>query len=97
MFCTKCGKEIENDALFCSNCGAKQANTYKEVFDDVKLYRVQTDDVNTSQNLIIVGIKGNPDLNDEKYDLYSELLDTEIKNYQSYKKIVTDDFVPIGI
>ena len=32
MFCTKCGKEIENDALFCSNCGAKQANTYKEVF-----------------------------------------------------------------
>ena len=32
MFCTKCGKEIENDALFCSSCGAKQANTYKEVF-----------------------------------------------------------------
>lgn len=71
--------------------------TYKEVFDDVKLYRVQTDDVNAIQNLIIVGIKGRPDLNDEKYDLYSELLDTEIKNYQSYKKIVTDDFVPIGI
>lgn len=25
MFCTKCGKELENDAVFCPNCGAKVA------------------------------------------------------------------------
>jgi len=24
MFCTNCGKEIDNDSLFCTHCGAKQ-------------------------------------------------------------------------
>ena len=71
--------------------------TYKKVFDEVKLYAVQTDDVYEIQNLILVGIKGNPEINTEKYDSYSYLLDTEIKNYQSDKRVVTDDFVPIGI
>ena len=72
-------------------------NTYKKVFDQVKLYAVQTNDVYEIQNLILVGIKGNPKVNTEKFDFYSDLLDTEIKNYQSDKRIVTDDFVPIGI
>lgn len=27
MFCNKCGKEITNDSIFCSWCGAKQATT----------------------------------------------------------------------
>ena len=71
--------------------------TYKKVFDEVKLYAVQTDDIYEIQNLILVGIKGNPEINTEKYDSYSYLLDTEIKNYQSDKRVVTDDFVPIGI
>lgn len=71
--------------------------TYKKVFDEVKLYAVQTDDIYEIQNLILVGIKGNPEINAEKYNSYSYLLDTEIKNYQSDKKVVTDDFVPIGI
>ena len=71
--------------------------TYKKVFDQVKLYAVQTNDVYEIQNLILVGIKGNPKVNTEKFEFYSDLLDTEIKNYQSDKRIVTDDFVPIGI
>lgn len=32
MFCKQCGKEINNGDAFCSGCGAKQTNTYKEVF-----------------------------------------------------------------
>ena len=33
MTCKKCGKEIGDSAAFCPNCGAKQAATYKEVFN----------------------------------------------------------------
>lgn len=32
MFCKNCGKEIAEGDLFCSQCGTKQVNTYKEVF-----------------------------------------------------------------
>ncbi len=32
MFCKKCGKEIGANDTFCSGCGTKQINTYKEVF-----------------------------------------------------------------
>jgi len=28
MFCTKCGKEVSNDAVFCGNCGNKLDNIY---------------------------------------------------------------------
>lgn len=27
MFCPKCGKEVEQDDLFCWNCGAKMKKT----------------------------------------------------------------------
>ncbi len=30
MFCVHCGKEIEENAAFCSNCGTKQASTVYE-------------------------------------------------------------------
>ena len=46
--------------------------TYKKVFDEVKLYAVQTDDVYVIQNLILVGIKGNPEINTFQY-LYPKI------------------------
>ena len=69
--------------------------TYKAVFDDVKLYKVRSN-VNKDeiQNLILVGIKGNLEINNTED--YEELLNTEVLNYTSNKKIVTDDFAPIG-
>ena len=30
MYCKKCGKELENDALFCSSCGAKTNNATED-------------------------------------------------------------------
>jgi len=32
MNCKKCGKEIPDKSAFCPECGAKQVDTYKEVF-----------------------------------------------------------------
>lgn len=70
--------------------------TYKAVFDDVKVFAVGTDDKKINQNLILIGIKGNPEINKYKQIEYQNLLDKEIVNYESDKKIVTDDFAPIG-
>ena len=38
MYCKKCGQQLDNDAKFCSNCGAEQSNyTYKtETYDPQK-------------------------------------------------------------
>ena len=71
--------------------------TYKAVFDDVKLFKVK--DVRTteeSQNLILVGIKGELNVSEERKNEFSYLLDREITGFESDKKIVTDDFAPIG-
>ena len=70
--------------------------TYKAVFDDVKVFAVGTDDKKINQNLILIGIKGNPEINKYKQIEYQNLLDKEIVNYESDKRIVTDDFAPIG-
>ena len=72
-------------------------NTYKAVFDDVRVYQVNTDYAYTdNQNLIIVGIKGELDINSEKEEEYSDLLANEIKDFSSDKPVVTDDYAPIG-
>ena len=72
-------------------------STYKAVFDDVKVYQVDTDYAYTdNQNLIIVGIKGDLDVNSDKEEEYGYLLDNEIKDFTSDKPIVTDDYAPIG-
>lgn len=71
-------------------------STYKKVFDDVKIYQVGNKDSLGRQNLILVGIKGTPQIDENKYQEYKEYLDTEIKNYEADKKIVTDDYAPIG-
>ena len=70
--------------------------TYKAVFDDVKLFQVQDRDYTESQNLILVGIKGNPQINEDKYEEYKNYLNMEITNFKTDKNIVTDDFAPIG-
>lgn len=77
-----------------SNFIKYEYSTYKEVFDDVKIYKVNDVDDNKKQNLILIGIKGNS--NKKNNEEYKELLDTEIKNFQSDYKIVTDDYCPIG-
>ena len=70
--------------------------TYKAVFDDVKIFQVQDRDYTESQNLILVEIKGNPQINEDKYEEYKNYLNMEITNFKTDKNIVTDDFAPIG-
>lgn len=71
--------------------------TYKAVFDDVKVFKVNSNyPSNEKQNLILVGIKGNENLNVDKEEEYRELLSNEIKDFTSDKPIVTDNYAPIG-
>ena len=70
--------------------------TYKAVFDDVKLFAVNTQDKNQRQNLILVGIKGKTNINTENEEDYKKLLETEITDFTSNSIISTDDFAPIG-
>lgn len=70
--------------------------TYKAIFDDVKIFTVANKDRTYRQNLILVGIKGNPQINTEKYQEYEEYLDMEVTEFDTNKRIVTDDFAPIG-
>jgi len=35
MFCTKCGKEIDNSKAFCTHCGAEIKKTVKSVENEV--------------------------------------------------------------
>ena len=71
-------------------------STYKAVFDDVKLFAVNTDEEEQTQNLILIGIKGKPQINQYKKYEYEELLNREILDFKSDKTVVTDDFAPIG-
>ena len=70
--------------------------TYKAVFDDVKLFTVNTKERKNRQNLILVGIKGNPQKDETKYDEYDKYLDMQVTEFETDKQIVTDDFAPIG-
>lgn len=73
-------------------------STYKSVFNDVKLFRVQDgfkdDEI---QNLILIGFKRKLDIESEENSKYKNLLDKEIKNFESGKPAVTDDLCPIGV
>ena len=70
--------------------------TYKAVFDDVKIFTVNTKERGNRQNLILVGIKGNPQKDETKYDEYTKYLDMEVTEFETDKLVVTDDFAPIG-
>lgn len=72
-------------------------STYQAVFDDVKVFKVHPEaGEETVQNLILVGIKGNKQLDETKYEEYTPLLETEIKDFTSDKGISTDHYAPIG-
>ncbi len=72
-------------------------STYKAVFDDVKVFQVNPNHSETEeQNLILVGIKGDGNIDSEKEEEYSELLANELTDFTSDKSIVTDDYAPIG-
>lgn len=70
--------------------------TYKAVFDEVKIFAVNTEDRYERQNLILVGIKGNPEKDATKYEEYARFLNMEVTEFETDKTIVTDDFAPIG-
>ena len=73
-------------------------STYKAVFDEVKIYKVQDgfkDD--ELQNIVLIGIKNNGNINENVYEEYKYLLGREITNFTSNKDIVTDDLCPIGV
>ena len=70
--------------------------TYRAVFDDVKIFMVANKDRTDRQNLILVGIKGNPQIDETKSSEYLQYLDMEVAEFETDKKIVTDDFAPIG-
>lgn len=57
---------------------------------------VNTKDTEKRQNLILVGIKGKPQIDEEKYEQYQKYLLMQIEEYETNKKIVTDDYAPIG-
>ena len=70
--------------------------TYKAVFDDVKIFMVANKDRTDRQNLILVGIKGKPEIDIMKKSEYERYLDMEVTEFETNKKIVTDDYAPIG-
>lgn len=70
--------------------------TYRAVFDDVKIFMVNSKDTTIKQNLILVGIKGNPKRDENKYIEYEKYLDMEVTEFETGKQILTDDFAPIG-
>ena len=71
-------------------------STYKAIFDDVKVFKVADRDASDIQNLILVGIKGNTEIDNSKFEEYSQYLNMQISDFKTDKKIVTDDFAPIG-
>lgn len=70
--------------------------TYRAVFEEVKIFMVNNKNTANRQNLILVGIKGNPEKNESKYEEYAQYLDMEVTEFNTDKQIVTDDFAPIG-
>ena len=70
--------------------------TYKEVFKEVKLFRVRNLEDTTRQNLILIGFKNGENADEDKYEEYKNLLDMEITDFSSDREVVTDHFAPIG-
>ena len=71
-------------------------STYKAIFDDVKIFKVHDIEKSSSQNLILIGIKGTPNIDASKFQEYSRYLNNEVLEFETDKQIVTDDFAPIG-
>lgn len=73
--------------------------TYKKVFGNVKVFKVQNGMFNDDelQNLILVGFKNNINEISSKYEQYQNLLTNEIVDFSSNSTIVTDDLCQVGI
>ena len=71
-------------------------STYKAVFDEVKLFRVRNTKDSETQNIILLGIKGKNNINENKSEEYKNLLEKEITGFESDKQVITDDYAPIG-
>lgn len=71
-------------------------STYKKVFDDVKVFYVDTENKEAFQNVILMGIKGKVNIDEAKENVYKDLLKTEVVGYTSDKDIVTDNLAQIG-
>lgn len=71
-------------------------STYRKVFDDVKVFKVNNINDNTRQNLILIGFKGNKEVDETVYEQYKNLLDNELKDFSSNTGISTDNYAPIG-
>jgi len=73
--------------------------TYKAVFDEVKLFRVQKNifEEDELQNLILVGFKNKNITSNNNLEIYNTLLENEVLDFKTDKKPVTDDFCPIGV
>jgi len=72
-------------------------STFRSIFDDVKVFKVGDRNEDEKQNLILIGIKGELNIDKEKQSEYQDLLEREVKNFTSDKGIVTDNYAPIGI
>lgn len=71
--------------------------TYKAVFDEVRVFAVRDyKNKEEKQNLILMGIKGNPEIDETSYEEYTKLLSHEMRDFTTDKDIVTDDFAPVG-
>lgn len=73
--------------------------TYKKVFKDVKIFKVQNGMFNDDelQNLILVGFKGNVTEKNDEYNKYQNLLKNEVPDFSSDRPVVTDNFCPVGV
>ncbi len=71
-------------------------STYRKVFDDVKVFKVNQIDDATRQNLILIGFKGDKEIDENAYEQYKNLLDNELKDFSSNTGISTDNYAPIG-
>lgn len=80
-----------NDAKFIEY----EYATYEKIFDEVKLFQVNDVDKQKIQNLILVGIKGNPLISEESSE-YVELLNNEVVDFIPSDEISTDNYAPIG-
>lgn len=91
MYCTNCGKKIEEGELFCTNCGNKLNNEEEKIEKE----EVKTNDSH-DQNLKQEETKEN-DLKQEEVKLEEVKNDNAIEQKPKKKKINKVPFIIIGI
>lgn len=72
MFCRFCGKEQQDDSVFCSNCGKKMVETKQENKEHIKC-------VNKRDSQLVDGIRQNKELTHEYTYVQTPLIDNNIQ------------------